>query len=1354
MSRRTLTTIISVFFTLISIFSYSQKKHLFDSSDGLSNSLINQVYQDSDGFIWAVTGDGINRFDGVKFKSVLFADTDGMKKIGSTISIIEDKHHNIWIGSIEGFFKYDKLKETVCEIPVFASEEKIRPYIADLFESKDGDVWLATSGFGILKVDTISGTAQYLPRLNENLCSIYMQCICEDSRGLLWFGSYDSGLNVYNRQTGEINHYSISSPIEKYKLNTNDISALCEDSHGNILVGSANDGLLIIKINDGTVEQINSANKYETNLSVRCILKDSNNNIWVGTDGLGLKILNKTTNQLESFSPQYSPFDFTKSKIHTIEEDDSGNIWLGVYQKGLVLLNRATEMFINYGYMNYGHNSIGSNCITSITGSDEELWIGTDGDGIYHLNRSTNNAKHIPLKQKELQIVGNNVLCLYNDTNDYLYAGTFSNGIVRYNKKTEEMKFYKNNPNDLKSLANDKTTTITKGKDNLLYIGTLGGGICRFDPITEAFTSGLNISDYQNKMINKWINCIYIDKYNNFWIGTYDGVFLVNPKTKKINMLNVSNGFIPGKVAYTIKSDSKENIWIGTNNGLVSMNSELMDVRFYTTTHGLCSNSICDILEDKYGQIWVSTHNGLSRLDPQTEVFVNYYASDGIQANEFARNATFKTASGVLFFGGINGITELRKDYRSFSEKISEVILTDFFLFDKSVKINQKTNNYTILNKSIVWADTVQLTESDNVFSIDFTSKEIANPNRIKYQYKLDGFDLNWNTAPPTKQQATYTNLKHGKYKFKVRGAIGTQYSPARKLTILIFPPWYKTVWAKTIWSFLAVCFMLSIYIFINEKNKRKSAEKLNEVKMQFFMNISHEIKTPLTLILDPIDKLLNKKNDADTTRLYSTIKQNATRISKLITQMLDVRRIDKGLMVLKFQKTNMNNFISDLAHSFDVLAENKNITYKVVVPTDELCAWIDPMNFEKIVFNLLSNAFKFTPSGGEIEIAMFAIKKTNDECLQIIVKDTGVGLKKDDEERIFERFYQVDSNETVFNTGTGIGLHLSRALVNLHKGSITAQNRSDTTGACFFVSIPQGCNHLDKKDLVNCENRSVQPETKISSDIKEQKNNTYKKTNKPATNYKIMIIDDDDNIRNYLVQELSPIYNIFEFINGKQAFENLIATNPDLIISDIMMPEMNGIAFCKKVKSNFKTGHIPVILLTALSKDEQKTEGLEVGADMYLVKPFGSDFLKTTIAGILENRRKIYEKTDNNTERAIGHIEIKSHDDVLLQKITTIIRENITNPDLNVEMLAQGVGISRVHMHRKLKAITSLSARDFIKDARMKQASYLLTNKQINISEVAYAVGYTNLSHFSNTFKAYYGVSPTDFAQQQQKNN
>ncbi|WP_297099290.1 two-component regulator propeller domain-containing protein [uncultured Draconibacterium sp.] len=1343
---------------IVPCLTHAQSNNFFDYREGLSNSLINAMHQDKKGFIWVATEDGLNRFDGIHFKTFFATpNDDNSLKNNFVTALNEDSNGNLLVGQINGLQIYHPESESFTEIPLYISDERIHLYISSIIMDINSDIWMTTSGYGLIRIEHETGNVDYNETLNKQLCSQNLRIVFQDSDGVLWIGSENDGLNTYDPISGEVQVYTETSEDGK-TLPSNNISSICEDDLGNIYVGSLKGGLVQIQKNSGKIVQIHSDKKDETVLPVKSLLFDSKKRLWVGIDGFGLKRYNPANQLLESYSPNTSPFDFSKSKIHSLIEDNGGNIWASVFQKGLYLFPETPEIFQHYGYHAFGENSIGSSCVTSIAGIDGKLWVGTDGDGVYQINRQNNNIKHVLLNSANQEGDPNNILTIHNGKDNYVWLGTYFNGLIRYNKKTGEIKNYKHDPENANSLSNDNITCIAEDRSGMLWLGTLGGGICRFNPKTETFWPGLTNNEKLNSQLPMWINSIFIDRKQNLWLGTYVGLLYYDIQKQELRHFNTANGTLQNNTVIAIQDDRFGNIWAGSYSGLIKIDVNNSKTRYYSTEDGLCNNVISAINEDEFGKIWVSTHNGLSRFDPDNNTFTNYYAYDGIQANEFYKNATYRSEKNELFFGGINGMTEIKRNYLDYSRRIRDVLLTGFNRFNQPVEIGDKSGKHVILKKSIVLADTIQLHERDNVFSIGFTSGELASQSRISYEYMMEGFDENWISTTAQNRRAAYTNLHYGTYIFKVRGVDKGLYSTPRELTIIIYPRWYKTVWAKILWTLLLGTLFFGVVRLYQEMIQRRHLEKMNEMKMQFFINISHEIKTPLTLIIDPIEKLMLQKTDPKTSRLYHIIDQNANRISRLVNQLMDVRRIDKGVILVKFQKTNLYNFIREIAQSYEILATEKNINFSIHAPDESIEVWIDPLNFEKVILNLLSNAFKFTPAEGSIELNISrTVMKTDDkkhvDAVKIVVSDTGVGIKETEIERIFNRFYQVESKDPSHRGGTGVGLHLSRALVNLHNGALNAENRSDGSGSRFIIELPLGNAHLPADDLITSESSSPAPLHRIHRQFFPNSSETISKDKKGGKKIcKILVVDDEQEIRDYLISELSEKYTVISAADGKEAFELLMEEKPSLVISDIMMPEMDGITLCKKIKGNVQTSHIPVVLLTALSRDENRAEGIETGADMYIVKPFSSEFLKKIIANILENRKKIIEQLQAESGQFdVEQIELKSHDEILMEKVMTIIKDNISNEKLNVEMLAEGVGISRVHMHRKLKELTNQSARDFIRNIRMKQATYLLTNKKLTVSEVAFSLGYSNLSHFSNSFKSYYGMSPTEFASKQQ---
>lgn len=839
---------------------------------------------------------------------------------------------------------------------------------------------------------------------------------------------------------------------------------------------------------------------------------------------------------------------------------------------------------------------------------------------------------------------------------------------------------------------------------------------------------------------------------------------MLQPAYPKFLDFKHTNTLIAGCIGYVLIESADGKIWAGTSEGLYCFDKKTDEIQRFTVNEGLPNNVICGICEDRQLNIWLSTYMGISRYDTREKHFVNYYASDGLQGNEFSHGAFCKAESGKMYFGGTNGVTGFLPQNISNVPKMPGVWIIGFYLSENPVCKNSLSGGKPIIDCAVQDAKNFQLSCQDNTFSIILSTMQYGNSEQISYQYKIDELNKRWQSTELGINRVTYNNLPPGKYTFSVRAVNRGIMSSVRKITIQIVPPWYQTRGAYCAYVLLIglMAWGIANVFFTRIKHrreimKREHAEQLNEAKLQFFINISHEIRTPMTLIINPLEKLLSAEKDGELHKTYQMIYRNAQRILRLINQLMDIRKLDKGQMLLKCQETDMVGFIKDVMQPFECLAREKKISFIFKHECPQLKTWIDLNNFDKVLMNILSNAFKYTPDGGEIEISLAEGRDAEREdalknYFDIVIADTGIGINANEIEHIFERFYQVESNVTQSNFGTGIGLHLSRSLVELHHGIIFAENREDRQGCRFIIRLPLGSAHLRADELGKETGdasfvHTVKPVVEIGETLGTEQGNN--KIVKAKTRQRILIAEDEEEIRNYLKSELEDEYHVQTCNNGKEAYELTLKEMPDLVISDVMMPEMDGLEFCRKVKHNTEINHIPIVLLTAKSRIEDTLEGMETGVDAYIVKPFNTDLLKSTIANLLGNRRLLRNKFNGSQkqEDKMEKIVLKSNDEILMERIMKVVNDHLDDPDFNVEAFALEVGMSRVHLHRKLKELTNLSARDFIKNIRLQQAAALLMQeKKLTISEVAYAVGYTSLSHFSNSFKEKYGVAPKEY--------
>lgn len=1351
----------------------AQTGKFYSTDKELSNSLINAVYQDRKGFIWIATENGLNKFDGTRFSIYRHNATDSTSLKNNYVrTLFEDSRGNFWIGCINGLQRYDRATDNFHELFISRKDGRKNPHITSIIERRNGDLWIATSGQGAISLKKNSNPASFHieTELTDRIGSNYLNVIFEDSRQNLWIATEEKGLYRYSPESKELKSYKAP-----YHIAGDDVSAICEDAHGQIFVGTLTKGLFRLSSRqEGNFEPVLYQNRM--NLNIRTLIIDTRGKLIIGTDGEGVKEYQPQQDIIVDSEINASPFDFSKSKVHSLIEDKDHNLWLGIFQKGLILVPGISNKFDYYGYKSIHNNTIGSSCVMAIhTDEQATIWIGTDNDGLYAINDQGKQLRHYTHQAGNPQSVPGTILCLYEDSNQELWLGSYFDGLARMNKQTGTCQDATSLLQGNLNAGKPKVSCIIEDKNKNLWVGTYGSGLYKINLPTQHVTyyeSTRNENDDWsiNRLPNDWISYLLEDKEGMIWIGTYKGLAVLNPQTDNFINYKKQNNLLPGYVVYSLLENSNGEIWAGTSEGLVCLNKDRLTPVLFTTADGLPSDIICGLAEDEKKNIWISTHQGISKLNPPEKKFINYYAGDGLQGNEFTRTAVFKDKRGKIFFGGTNGVTAFYPQDITEIKKEMNVLITGFHVANRPVKKGDKSGNNVITDTAVMDTEQFTLAYNENTFSIDFSVLEFSNPDRISYQYKIKELGDEWISTQPGTNRVTYSSLKPGKYTFSVQARDHNNFSNIRTVTIAITPPWYQTWWAKVIWGCLGALLIYALTMYIlsrirhrQEVMRQKHMEQINEAKLQFFINISHEIRTPMTLIISPLEKLLAEHSEKQP--VYLMIYRNAQRILRLINQLMDIRKLDKGQMHLKFRETDIVGFINDLMQTFNYQAQKKNITFtfeKELEGADSLKVWIDLNNFDKVLMNVLSNAFKYTHEGGNIEVSLKtghndAYRGALKDYFEIDITDNGIGIDKNKIEQIFERFYQIDNDMTQSNFGTGIGLHLSRSLVELHHGIIKAENREDGQGTRFVIRLPLGSNHLKAEELENPEETGSEPtisqlpKDSIYETEEENKTNEYRKP-KAKTRYRVLIVEDDEEIRRYIRSELDSDFRIYECTNGREGLETILKEKPDLVISDVMMPEMDGITLCRKIKQNININHIPIILLTAKSKAEDQIEGLEIGADAYIVKPFNTELLRTTISNLIANRERLRGKLvgEQQVEEKITKIEMKSNDEILMSKVMKTINDHLADPTLNVEMLAANVGMSRVHMHRKLKELTNQSARDFIRSIRLKQAANLLREKNLSVSEVAYATGFSNLSHFSNTFRDFYGISPSEYKEQQ----
>ena len=1345
-------------FTLLLIFlsfsGYAQSGKLFSVDKELSSSLINDVFQDKYGLIWIATEDGLNRYDGSKFTIYKQNDRDGGGLLNNYIRIInEDKKGRLLIGYFNGLQKYDYATDTFRDIPIMLeSGYEYSSHVLSILERKNGDILIGTSGQGLLK---LTGAGDELKAMQDSRQSPsnFINYMYEDKHQNLWISTQDLGLFQLGTDN-KLKNYSYQKGIS-----CNNISSMVEDTAGNLYMGSLDKGLFKYDKAADTFTSIHS--KENPSLSISTLYLSKEGVICIGTEGTGMKIFDPVSGKITDSNFNVTAVDFSKAKINSIIGDASGNIWAGMFQKGVLLIPKNTNNFKYFGHKSIKSDIIGSSSVIALHRDHEGiLWVGTDGDGIYGIGADGEQVAHFQ-HTADPNSVPATVMTIFEDSNNDLWIGSYLNGMAKLDRKTGKCEYVKNLV-DHNSDPVQRVFSFEEDEDKHLWIGTMGSSLFKMDLKTKKIThynpKGNNdYSSTKNIINNAWIDCLLLSSDNKLYIGTYDGLGCLDIKTNDFVSTHGTNRMLVGHIVYSLHEDKAGTIWIGTSKGLMYIEKGSSQIKNYTTENGLASNVICSIKSDDNNNLWISTNYGISKMDLQTRNFINYYADDGLQGNEFSKDAAYVGKDGQIFFGGINGITYFNPNEITVQARELNVRITDFYIHDQSVKKGMKSGNKTIINSSVLKADTFQLSHHDNSFSIEFSAMEFNNPERITYLYAFG--DDDWIKLRPGTNNVTFNNLSPGTYTFKVKAEDYNTFSDERAITIIISPAWYLTNLAFTGYAVIVIAILSFIAkLLYNRYRSRKKiqehihAKQINEAKLQFFINIAHEIRTPMTLIISPLKKLMSGDKEGREQKTYLMMHRNSERILSLINQLMDIRKIDKGQMQLQFQEVEIIGFIKDICAIFEEQIEAKKINLHFRHQMESLHAWIDPKNFDKIILNVLANAIKFTPEGGKIVLDLTTgVDKSKAAHLQnyfeISISDTGSGIEESELEHIFECFYQTESSRIGNNGGTGIGLHLSRSIAELHHGTIKAENNKNGLGSRFIIQLPAGAGHLSKDAMVQAPSNPLKIEKAVAPAGLETIQIEETKI-KAKSKYRLLVVDDDDEIRNYISQELDTAYQITTCANGKEALSLALKETPDLIISDIMMPEMDGITLCRKIKQNVNINHVPVILLTAKSEEEDNLEGLGIGADAFIVKPFNLDILDKTIQNIIKNREILRNNFTGNQQQKdrVKEVKLKSADEKLMTKIMDVINENISNPTLSVEMLAQEIGISRVHLHRKTKELTNQSSRDLIKNIRLQQAANLLSSKNLSVSEVAYAVGFTNIATFSSAFKEFYGESPSSY--------
>ena len=1345
-----------------------------DISHGLSSNQVNTMFSDSQGFIWIATISGLNRYDGSSFR--LFKndpDSPGSLADNSIHYIYEDHLGLLWLFNASGdFFIYDPLTESFSTDHEIFNKNTIIPRENISFVEVDpfGNLWIGNNEHGIFHYHTIQDQITHLTSGNSRSVSsdnIIGIAFCNE--GMAYAIDQAGIINVIDIHTLKITN-KITYEKGDFYSETNREYRLFIDRDQDIWLYSVNsgDGIYFIDRTTGETNNINhrSSPVRLSNPNVTGLIMDHQDQIWVGTEHGGINVLEKSGHNIKIL--QVVPGDITSlssNSITSLHQCKDEIIWVGTFKNGVNFYHEFFFPFTLYRSQPFQEEQYFSNDVNCFAEDRHgNLWIGTNDDGLVYYNRNTGTFTRYRHDPNDAYSISSNVIVsLFVDHDDGLWIGTYLGGLNHFDGR--RFRHYRHNPLNPASLAEDRVWQVHKDTGGRLWVGTLGGGLGLYDEKTGGFIH--HRSNDFNSVSSDFILSSFEDSSGKFWIGTTSGLDVFDPATGRFRNFQHEpglSGSLSNNSVLSIIEDSQGNIWVGTRNGLNLLDQHTETFRVFREPDGLPDHNIVSLEMDKKGNLWIATLNGLSNMifgqSGQGLVFRNFDERDGLQGREFNERSSIRTSRGELIFGGANGFNIfLPEDIVTFS-KDHQVLFTDFRLFNNRVGIGEAVDGKVLLPVSVSQMEQITLKHNQNVFSIEFSALNFFNPERTRFRYMLEGFNSNWFETDAANNQATYTNLNPGRYLFRV-SALGNngEWGEESVIAIVVVPPFYSTTWAYMIYILIIIASVIYLvmhikyrenlkYVRRQEKEEFDRIRQLDAMKTRFFTNVSHEFRTPLTMILTPIEKLKTELEDERLQKQVSVIHKNGIRLLNLVNQLLDFRKLEVSRIHLNPSYADIVQLLIESFTAFSDLFEAKNIRHEFNTNVKEYYAHFDADKIEKITFNLLSNAVKFTPVNGSVKMDVCNYKPGDEgfsenfgekEYLEIKVKDTGIGISAERQKRIFDRFYQGDDDDALVNQGSGIGLSLVLEFVKMHQGVVSVESNPGK-GSCFAVQLP-----LETSAPVE----AAAPENDLSTEPEQEEKCTSNRKAylKPGDKPVVLVVEDNEDLRYYLKENLMQDYEIIEAPDGKTGWEMAIEKVPHLVVTDIMMPVESGLDLCRKIKADPRTSHIPVILLTARTSDEQKIEGLEAGAEDYITKPFTYELLQLKIRRLIDLRIAFQKTFTRKFEIKPGEIGITSLDEKFLAKALKVAEDNISNPDFSVEKMGKELGVSRGHLYNKLLALTGKSPVEFIRIMRLKRAAQLLGKSQMTVAEIAFQVGFNDPKYFTKHFKEEFGMVPSEYA-------
>ncbi|MCD0466037.1 two-component regulator propeller domain-containing protein [Flavobacterium sp. ENC] len=1316
-------------------YSQDDPVKFLDISDGLSNNSVTTIYQDKEGFMWFGTYDGLNRYDGYNFKVFRNRINDKKSLQFNTIYNIEgDSQKNIWLGGANGVCIYDKTAAAFHSVAyTFATNKPqvLKDIIHQICAVSNKLVLVASQSLGLIAFENGSFVGVHIPLKtlsdNRNVNNYDATAIQENQKKTgCWIYVRNVGICTYTYKSKKLEAvFPVSMEVKKMKIT--------ED--GNLWLGT-DEGLYLFNTQSGLL----SDNYFSNKCSVTDILIDKKKEMWITTDGCGIYKVIGTNKKVTSYNAVTNNQLVKSNSVWSLFEDKAGNKWIGTLRGGISMLSNAPKYFKSIRYNAKGNDPAENFILSFCEDEKNNLWVGTDGAGLKYWNRKNNTYINYANKLSSSFITS-----IIRDNNNDIWLSTWAGGVNRINPQTNAVTQYPCYNPFTRQTEKNIWFVYKDSQANIWASATNEGSFYIFDRNKNSFT--LFDSSINN------LQCITETSDGKLWGGNYTSLFSIEKRTKKINKITIGNP------VRCIHEDKDKNLWLGTQEGgLLLFDRKTKTFKRFTTDDGLPSNTILRLLEDKEGNLWMSTYNGVCRFDKKRKTFRNFSVNDGLQSNQFSFNAGLKLATGEFLFGGINGFNIFFPEaIKSFNQE-NNLLLSDFYVNNQPIE-ESKTDLVSKWDSGKI--KEVSLPYDQTTLSLEFVALDYNNADKINYAYYLEGWDEQWNFVGQSRK-ANYSRLPEGKYTFKVKTTNfkGGWNKEESLITIFVLPPWYRTWWAYTLYLLAGIGAVFA-YIAYN-KNKeelkykvkiaeleRKKEKEVAEKQSSMFTYISHEFRTPLSLIINPLKKAVQKESvqNGSSGSDLAIAHRNARRLLSLVDQLLLFRKAENDADSLRLSAINVNSLCNEVYQCFVNQAKEKNINYNFTIPDYDIEIIGDYEKIEISLFNLMSNAFKYTPIGGEINLKL----AENEHEVELEISDNGDGIEKKDIAVIFEKFRQINSKAAV-GTGFGIGLYIVKYFVDKHKGTVSCTSEIGK-GSKFKLIFLKGNSHFENIEITNVVPQRSQLFDELLVDEMEENNsssnsvsgNDFQKimlTDKRT----VLIIDDNAEIRAYLIKLFSETYIVYSAENGEEGLKLTKKHLPDLVISDITMEEMDGLELCRKIKENNELSHIPVILLTASKNPETHLQGISDGADDYIIKPFDDDILVARVESLLKNRSNLRKYFLDSITLKENTLKVPVEYQEILKKCIDIVESNIHKRDFTIKNFALEMGMSHRTLYTKIKIISGQTLNAFIRSVRIRRAAMLMLTEDINIAQASAQVGFEDPKYFRQQFVKLFGMTPSEY--------